>query len=88
MAKEMDKKMESIEVKVENPVVTLVGNLVKVTQIIFKVELNSDNKTKIEDGLKLAINKYMKDAEDAKKKLMMESMGGMSGMMDMLKSLK
>jgi len=47
-----------------------------------------DNKNDLIKELIECINKYFSSAEDAKKKIMMENIGGMSGAIEMLKNIQ
>lgn len=88
IADEMNKNMKNTPLDIEYKGIKISGNLVSVDKISIEDESLLSDKLKLEELLLKAFNKFLEDSEDKKKKVMTQSMGGMSGMMDMLKSLK
>ncbi len=83
MAKEMEEKMAKTPCNTEHGCVALEANLAEVVKVQVSLEFNQDNAEKIKNDMIKAMNKYLKTAEDGKRKIMTESMGGMSEMMKM-----
>lgn len=88
MMKEMEKAMEAKSCDVKHGCVEIIATLASIKDIVFHEILSEENKKDITNDLIKALNKYIKQAEDDKKKVMAENMGGMSGLMNMIKGMK
>lgn len=86
LASKLEEKNKQTVMKVEHKGITLDGNASEIKSIFYTDEaIKSDDFSK---HLVFAINKYNKDSENIKQKNMTEIMGGISGMMNMLKGAK
>ena len=87
LSQEMEEKIANYDHTCNTKNITIKGKLTKV--IIMTIdEKIYDNKNDLIKELIECINKYFSSAEDAKKKIMMENIGGMSGAIEMLKNIQ
>ncbi|QED23488.1 hypothetical protein [Candidatus Deianiraea vastatrix] len=88
MAGLIEEKMKASSLEISCGCIKIIGNV----KTIEKVELAEGyldiKHEKLQDDLKKAMNEYMKKSDSGKQKITADAMGGMSGMMDMIKNLK
>lgn len=86
--KEIEKTIKNTNVISENDIFKVSGNANEALDVNIKINISEITEDKLKKDIIDILNKYMKKANTEKESIMKNSIGGLSGVMDMIKGLK